>query len=400
MPVDFIKVRDQITQIGKTAPKEAKRLKELGEKARQLLDANSGDIDRLRDKVTLAAKEDQFLRCAKPVSESLNAAFSLPPLPETASILAADGSQINPDSHAAVNYYLINVGAISLNQGSSAAPIATVQTDIFFGEDIYTTSGTISENLVALKRDQRERQVLAELAQKADAPTFTLTDGPMELWGGKGQTTDETKTFSQALEEYKKALKTLHDLGAATAGYVDKPRAGYVVQLLEVAATHRDELKELRENRPLRGVSDSALFRSILDPGERSAIFAIQSKSSKSYEGDLALHFFYLNVGRKKKPWLARVEIPAWVVNDETMLNNLHAVLIDQCRIMGSRAYPYLLHRSHEVAVVTREEKEQITEMLVQELNKQHVEFGEISQKQAAKNFSGRRRFTLGSKRY
>ncbi len=45
-------------------------------------------------------------------------------------------------------------------------------------------------------------------------------------------------------------------------------------------------------------------------------------------------------------------------------------------------------------------EKEQIIEMLTKEMQDRGVEVGEESQKQAAKNLSGKRRFTLGSKRY
>lgn len=397
MPVDFLKVKDQIKKIGFLAPKEAERLKKLREDARQVLLANASELEKLRDKVKLAAHQDQFLRCALPVSEALDAAFPLPPLPKTATILAADGSQIYPDRHAALNFYLINVGALTMRLGSGQAPVATVDTSLHFAE--YTSAGTVSENRVSLERDTRERNVMAELAQDAKQPIITLTDGPMELWGGKGQNAEDTETFTQSLEEYKQSLTELNTLGAAVAGYVDKPRADLVVQLMEIAASLRDELKDLRDIRPFRGVTDTNLFRPILKPGERSAVFGIQSKSSAEYNGELALHFFYLNVGRPSKPWMARVEIPSWVVNNPEMLNNLHAVLVEQCRVMGSRAYPYLLHRSHEVAIVTREEKEQITEMLMRELQSQHVELGEESQKQAAKNLSGRRRFSLGSKR-
>ena len=111
---------------------------------------------------------------------------------------------------------------------------------------------------------------------------------------------------------------------------------------------------------PLRGVIDRQLFRDLLGPGERSAVFAIQSRSGQHYLGDLALHFFYLNVGRPGKPWLARVEIPAWVAKDNEQLDNLQAVLMQQCQILGSRPFPYLIHRAHEVAVVSLDEKEQV----------------------------------------
>ena len=59
----------------------------------------------------------------------------------------------------------------------------------------------------------------------------------------------------------------------------------------------------------------------------------------------LALHFFYLNVGAENDDYLARVEIPAWVAENPAQLDTLHAVLISQCRMLGPRPYPYLLHR-------------------------------------------------------
>ena len=104
----------------------------------------------------------------------------------------------------------------------------------------------------------------------------------------------------------------------------------------------------------------------------------------------LSLRFFYLNVGRENAPWLVRVEIPAWVADSPPKLEALQAVLVDQCRILGGRAYPYLLHRAHETAVVTLEEKEQLTQMIVLELRQRGVRVGEGSHKQAAKDFQGR----------
>jgi hypothetical protein len=71
-------------------------------------------------------------------------------------------------------------------------------------------------------------------------------------------------------------------------------------------------------------------------------------------------------VGRPEKPWLARVEIPHWVAADDTMLDHLHALLLYECSKLGNRPYPYILHRSHEIAVVKMEEKKQLEQMLAQ----------------------------------
>jgi hypothetical protein len=60
---------------------------------------------------------------------------------------------------------------------------------------------------------------------------------------------------------------------------------------------------------------------------------------------------------------------------------------------MGSRAYPYLLHRAHETAVVTLPEKDQVSQMIAVELLRRGVEVGEVSQKQASKEMGGRTRY-------
>jgi hypothetical protein len=256
----------------------------------------------------------------------------------------------------------------------------------------YSTQGSMSEEQVGLERDKAERVLLAELAGSAKArPVLTLTDGPLELWGGRARDAEGQTQFLSILDEYLGALTQLQLLGAA-AGYVDKPRADLVVRLLEVAATPQESLADIRGQRPLRGVTDWALFAPVLGPGERSAIFAIQSQLAPKYAGALALHFFYLNVGTQKAPWLARVEIPAWVVEDAALLSALHGALVAQAHVMGNLSYPYVLHRAHELAVVSAEEKEQVTQMLLAELRARGLEPGQPSHKQAAKDLPGRSR--------
>jgi hypothetical protein len=143
-------------------------------------------------------------------------------------------------------------------------------------------------------------------------------------------------------------------------------------------------------------VSDRWLFgehkNPLLPPGHRSAVFKIQSSSEKKYKGVLELHFFYLNVGTEGHPWPVRVEIPKWVADDKAKLDLLHGVLVEQCRMMGSKPYPYLLHRAHETAVVKMEEKQQIEQMLAMELRNQDEEVDDGSYKQSAKDLHGRKR--------
>jgi hypothetical protein len=393
MPLDFQQVHRQVKQLGETAVQREQHLQSLRERAQDLLTSLSKDVHRLNEKVRLVARlHDPTLRCALPVAENLDAHFREGELPPQATILAADGSQISPNRNAEISFCLVNVGAIQLNLHSPDPPRPYVNSQLFYGEQLYTETGRITDSALALLRDVNERTTLAQLAVGATPPVISFTDGPMELWGAKE--VDAASQFHKQLDIYLQALSRLCELGVITAGYIDKPAANLVIRLLEVAITAEKELPEMKSRHPLRGVSDTDLFRQLLKPGERSAVFGMQSKSASNYRDELALHFFYLNVGRKGRPWLARVEIPAWVANSAQMLDLLQSSLVSQCRIMGSRPYPYLLHRAHEAAMVSFQEQEQVTQMIVLELRRRGLEVGEESQKQALKKYAGRTRIS------
>jgi hypothetical protein len=85
------------------------------------------------------------------------------------------------------------------------------------------------------------------------------------------------------------------------------------------------------------------------------------------------------------------VEIPQWVADDREKLDLLHAVLVEQCEIMGYKPYPYLLHRAHETAVVRLDEKSQVEQMLSLELRRHGAPIGVKSPKQTAKDHEGRK---------
>ncbi len=394
MSLDFQSIREQVKQMGETAVVRQRELRDKWELARKLLEGEAQDLSALRQKVQdVAQNYDPTLRCALPIDDSLTEGYPLPALPTEVTILAADGSQITPDRNAGVNYALINVGAIQMSLGSSLAPSTTTISELLYDEDLYTSTGTITDARLALMRDLKERAILAKLAEQIPPPLVTFTDGPMELWigmPGGGRENTETKDI---LDAYIEALNKLHSLDVATAGYVDRPGANLIVRTLEVAIADLSKIADMRDFRPLRGVTDVALYGQILKEGERSPVFALQSQSAKSYQGLLALHFFYLNVGRTGHPYLARVEIPAWVAENEAMLDNLHATLVDQAKMMGARPYPYLLQRAHETALVKLQEKEQVTQMISLELRKQGIEVEQVSAKQFAKQSEGRMRY-------
>jgi hypothetical protein len=394
MAIDFQQIYEKIREIGIGARERRERIENLRAHTRHLLEEYAGELDFLRRIVARATEADPNIRCALPLTESLATHVPPPASVKEATLIAADGSQVNPDRHASVQFCLVNVGAISMCLHSHESPLVFTETELLYGDELDTKTGTMTEGMIALRRDLKERAKLEELSREIGGPVATFTDGPIELWGAKGG--EDAESFYESLTNYLSVLSRLQERGVVTAGYVDKPSADLVVRLLELVEAQKDQPKSYRDYHPLRGVTDRWLYGEkqtpLLGPGERSAVFAIQTPSEKDYKGVLSLHFFYLNVGTEGHPWPVRVEIPRWVADDPEKLNLLHAALVEQCRMMGSKPYPYLLHRAHEVAVVKQEEKYQVEQMLAQELRRQEEALDEGSYKQSAKGLQGRTR--------
>jgi hypothetical protein len=389
MALNFQQVFERLREIGLGARARQETQNALRKRARSLFEDWADKPEELNAKLERARQADPSLRCAIPLAERLDTSTPPPAGQKSATLLAADGSQIAPDRHAAVLFSLVNVGAIVMHAGSGQAPETYTDSHLLFDDEIYTETGMLTEEAIGQRRDIAERRKLLELAPGCPAPVVALTDGPVELWGAKGA---EAEEYRRNLELHKSILSQLQARDVTVAGYVDKPAADLVIRLLEITLFSTDEeFKNIRKHHSLRGVTDRWLY-GFLPGGYRSAVFGLQSGSRTQYTGDLALHFFYLNVGGTQHPWLVRVEIPGWVAGDTGRLDLLHAVLLEQCKIMGAKPYPYILHRAHEIAVVKFEEKQQIGQMLELELRRSGSEMDEISAKQSAKDLPGKGR--------
>jgi hypothetical protein len=226
-------------------------------------------------------------------------------------------------------------------------------------------------------------------ALQEDQTVLTLTDGPLELFR-EGR---ETAEYQNLLADYLNILAEMAQNAVLTVGYVDKPRSDLLICTLELTILPEDRLSEAGRIRQLPGITDADLFSRVLQPQQRSAIFRLNSSSGKRFQGPLAIHFFYLNIGREGKPQIARVEIPAWVLRNPENIDLIHHHLLDQCQIMGVKAYPYILHRAHEIALVSYQERQHLLGMLQQTLLSQGLEPGDKSSKQYHKDLSGKTRY-------
>ena len=382
MPINHLQLQPQIAQYGQDARFVHDQTESRLQIAQDLLRLGGQGYPENREKITrVLESRPASERCALPAEEAMDATFDEPVDLSPYCALGADGSQILPDPHEAISIALVNTSLIRFVAGSGQAPTIPTQSRLLQHAGGRIIMEPIREEPVNLERDVAELELLAAGMAECAGPTVALRDGPLELFHEPRQ----GKSYDSAFRAYLDAMRALGRDGAILAGYIDKPRADLVVSMLPFIVSERDEID-------LSGLSDTRLFLELLLPGQRSAIFRLRSPSSAHYTDDLELHFFYIHPGSANKPWIARIEIPAWAARDGHQVNLLHRALLDQCRLMGQRPYPYILHRAHEEAVVRQDDKEQLLARLSFELQRQGLGISQPSHKLSAKNLPARTR--------
>lgn len=346
MSLDLISLTQQIQCLSHWKGENRKRRERGLENALAAISQAAANPDLLANRVSAAIRADRGIRIAVPLTEPINSAVSRQALPALATLVAVDGSQMAPNSHDEVPFGVINLAAIRYSYGGASAPNVSHHTELVYQKN---QKQFLSDEYINQLRDLEERLFLSRVTSKIDGRLIGLIDGGIELWNTRDTPGRDGQRWLAAHQEF---MKVMRNQEAALAGYIDMPVASPVIQLLEFVS---DKSNIARRLSPVHfpGVTDMQLFRRLLAPGERSAVFGMQSLSSTRYTGVLALRFFYLNVGTNIFPHIARVEIPDWVASNPDLLNDLHAVLMNQCRLIEDYAYPYALARAHEECVVS-----------------------------------------------
>ena len=410
MPIDYLDMKPQVQAMTDHFAEQAKISLDLLEELKLLLDTYNEEYESLQMRIDSALVHSPMLRCASPGFEPLKTVIAPPGEDSTlAIILASDGSQINPSRHDAVEFGMVNLGCFYLLPGSGFAPEIRTRCHLLYPGMPLLGNETLSEELVALLRDVEERRFVAEVAVQAQKeiaihsdgemlPIVAFTDGPLELFGEPGGQAQQRKRF----QDYLIALDHMADVGAVSAGYVDKPRANLIIKMLELMTLSEDDLKREQWQARFSGIEDTQLFAELLLPGYRTTTYLLVSRSAKTFKeksARLTLCFFYINVGYylrdgSRMDAYARVEVPLWVAQDQGLMALLHRSILDQCKILGEQPYPYALHRAHEVAVVRFSEKSEIQQLIHAEMLSRGLVVENNSMKSANKAvaFQGRER--------
>jgi hypothetical protein len=366
--LELSKLTSQVQTMGRELAGRQNKQADLVALARRWLAEYSDQGERLRHPA-------RAIRAAIPMDEPLDDDYPLPPVPDQFTVIAADGTQIQPDRHGAALYYLINVGSVVYRHGSGEAPEAYSEPTLGYTEqDIYEDRMLVSGNLLDVRRDLAEIGSLADLCAAEQSriepsdqlgQTIALVDGTLLLWVLE----ERPEAWRQAkVMAYTDQLQRIREAGAAVAAFTSRPRRTEVARLLHLASVEGDENRARQEPNPLEHLPDRVIF-SALPPGARSPLFVSPSPINHRYYhlAGHTIHFFYLNLaGAEGAPVIARVELPAWVVTAPGRLALVHGAIVAQARITGD--YPYTLARADELAFIGGREREAFEEMVATSL--------------------------------
>ncbi|MEM8602998.1 MAG: DNA double-strand break repair nuclease NurA, partial [Cyanobacteria bacterium P01_H01_bin.121] len=234
---------------------------------------------------------------AKP-HEPLGTRIQLPEPPQLQAVVATDGSQIAPSHHEIAYCYLINIGRVAIHYGQSRYPLLDSVPEVFYqSEDLYYARqwGIRTEEWFSYRRAVSEVQALAQLATqvaedaKSALPILALVDGSLIYWFLENLPEEPRYKI---LTDLLTAWEQLRALRIPLVGYVSASRNTEALNFLRLEACpygSPDCLKhchELDYSPPCQGVTplrDVSLWQTLLQPGDRGALFQSQSRILQWY---------------------------------------------------------------------------------------------------------------------
>lgn len=285
---------------------------------------------------------------------SLADVYSIQPSLKNYNVLAVDGSQVYPDRHlAGVGCYLLNAGGCLLSYGQTSKATLFSYPRVCVPEEI--DDHAFATDLVDLKREAYEFEILLERAmlwqkKQGDTPLICLIDGSLVFWHLENKAPDVRDKF---LSIYLDFLSKCKEHNIIIAGYLSLPKNKELVYLLQAGlcsyqAFASSGLVEIQKNYcpDLGLLTDAQLVQSFLPQHARTTLMSSCSNIVQAYPAVLKPHFFYLDVGKE----VARVEVPAWIAEQQDLVNLIASVCIDQS--IKGQGYPVALAESHEQAVI------------------------------------------------
>lgn len=340
-----------------------------------------------------------IFNAATPV-EPLDTSVDLPISPAVHTVIATDGSQIAPNQHEIAYCYLLNVGHVVLHYGQNRQPLLDSLPEVFYRpEDLYVSRqwGIRTEEWMGYRRTASEATVLAEVATAVandqqnhavpTVPMLAMVDGSLIYWFLE-QLPFEAR--DRILPPILDAWEQLRAAGIPFMGYLSASRSSEAINFLRLEAcphkipdcvTYCPNPLDKAPCQVLDPLRDPALWTVQLQPGQRSALWRSSSRILDLY-GAHTVYFCYVHVGTE----IARVELPAWVAEDKTFLDQALGLMLAQ--VQKGYGYPVALAEAHNQAVVRGGDRVRFFALLEQQMIKAGLHNVGTSYKEARKRGS------------
>lgn len=342
---------------------------------------------------------DRLIFSAAIPVEPLDTRITLNPPPDSHSVFATDGSQIAPSHHEIAYCYLINVGRVMLHYGQNLHPLLDSLPEVYYRpEDLYISKqwGIRTEEWLGYRRSVLEAEYLAEMAcgwvnppGAHHEPNLAMVDGSLVYWFLDGLAYEARDLILVPIQE---AWEQLRSARIPLMGYISASRSVEGVNFLRLhnctfekpnCTLNCSDLEGKRAPcqiiEPLR---DTTLWGQNLEPGQRGPLWQSSSRILELYNEAQRIYFCYVNVGTE----MARVEVPAWVVEDQALLNQALSIMLGQ--VSKGFGYPIALSESHNQAVIRGGDRVRFFALLEQQMIKVGLQNVGTSYKEARKRGS------------
>jgi NurA domain len=204
---------------------------------------------------------------------------------------------------------------------------------------------------------------------KSIVPTLAIVDGSLIYWFLE-QLVSEAR--DRILSPILEAWEQICHAGIPLIGYISASRSSETMNFLRLPVcphpvpncqTYCNNLDKLpcQVFDPLR---DARFWLSQLQPGQRSPLWRSSAKILDLYGKGQSIYFCYVHVGSE----IARIEMPAWVVENQTMFDQALGLMLAQ--VQKGYGYPITLSEAHNHAVVTGSDRARFFAMLEQQMIK------------------------------
>ncbi|MBS3027823.1 MAG: DNA double-strand break repair nuclease NurA [Dolichospermum sp. DET50] len=324
--------------------------------------------------------------------EPLDTCITIPVPPKVHTVISTDGSQISPNHHEIAYCYLLNIGRVVLHYGQNLHPVLDSIPEVFYRpEDLYISRqwGIRTDEWMGFRRTASEATVLAELAcsTKTEAPTLAMIDGSLIYWF-LDQLPMEARDL--ILPPVLESWQQLRQAQIPIMGYLSASRSIDATNFLRFLAcphpvpdciTHCPNQLEYVPCKKFDTLRDTALWTTQLQPGQRGPLWRSNARILELYD-DQIIYFCYVHVGTE----IARIEVPAWVVENSTMFDQALGLMLAQ--VHKGYGYPVAIAEAHNQAVVRGADRTRFFALLERQMIKAGIKNVGISNKEARKRGS------------